>query len=133
MDPSPLPNAAADRRGAVSTDAQTLAGGKRGAPVALTSSGGALPVNLALANNFTHTLTENTTLGAPTNPVAGQSGVIVFTQHASSAKTLGFNSFWKFPGGTVPAASTALGAVDSFAYYVESASRATCQLLKDVR
>lgn len=101
--------------------------------MALTSSAGALPIDLAVANNFSHALTENTTLGAPSNPVAGQSGVIVFTQHASSAKTLGFHSFWKFAGGSVPTLSTSLGAVDTFAYYVESGSRATCSLIKDVR
>jgi len=119
--------------GVINQVAQTLTGAKRGAVVSLTSSGAAVAVNLALANNFAHALTENTTLGTPTNPVAGQSGVIVFTQHASSAKTLGFNSFWKFAGGNVPVLSTSLGAVDTFAYYVESATRATCSLVKDVR
>lgn len=119
--------------GLVSTVAQTFAGGKRGSVVALTSSSASVAIDLAAANNFSHTLVENTTLAAPSNAVAGQSGVVVFTQHASSAKTLAFNSFWKFAGGTVPTLSTSLGAVDSFAYYVESASRATCSLIKDVR
>ena len=119
--------------GLVSTVAQSFAGGKRGAVVALTSSSASVAIDLASANNFSHALTENTTLAAPSNAVAGQSGVVVFTQHASSAKTLAFASFWKFAGGTVPVLSTSLGAVDVFAYYVESASRATCSLIKDVR
>lgn len=117
--------------GVVDLAAQTLAGAKRGAVVALTSSGGSLAIDLAAANNFAHTLTENTTLAAPSNPVAGQSGVIVLTQHASSPKTLAFNAFWKFAGGTVPSLTATNGAVDVLAYYVESATRATCSLIKD--
>ena len=128
-----LAAADASNAGAVTASAQTVGGAKRGAVTALTSSSASVAVDLASANNFAHTLTENTTLAAPSNAVAGQSGVVVFTQHASSAKTLAFNSFWKFAGGTVPVLSTSLGAVDVFAYYVESASRATCSLIKDVR
>ena len=75
---------------------------------------------------------ENSTLAAPSNPVAGQSGVIVITQGAT-AYTLAYNTFYKFAGGTVPTLTATVGAVDTFAYYVESASRATCQLIKDVK
>lgn len=128
-----LVSASAGVAGVVDLAAQTLTGAKRGAVVALTSSAGALPIDLAAANNFAHALTENTTLAAPSNPVAGQSGVIVFAQHSGAAKTLGFNSFWKFAGGTVPTLTTTLGAVDTFAYYVESATRATCSLIKDIK
>lgn len=106
---------------------------QRGTPVALTSSAGSIAVDLDLANNFTHTLTENTTLAAPSNPVAGQSGSIVITQHASAAKTLAYNAFWKFPGGIVPTVSTGASAVDVLSYYVESGTRATCVLLRDVK
>lgn len=133
MTPSGIPDATGTGRGLVSADDQTLGGAKRGAVVELLSSGGVLPIDLSDANNFAHALTENTTLGAPSNPVAGQSGVIVFTQDSGTARTLAFNSFWKFPGGAVPALTTSLGAVDVLAYYVESGSRATCQMIKDVR
>lgn len=131
MNPSGYPDASVDGRGLVGTEEQTLAGAKRGAVVALASSSGALAVDLAAANNFAHTLTENTTLGSPSNPVAGQSGVIAFTQHASSPKTLGFNAFWKFAGGTVPTLTATNGAVDVLAYYVVG-SFAVCQLIKGV-
>lgn len=105
---------------------------QRGTPVALTSSGASIAIDLSLANNFTHTTSENTTLAAPSNPVAGQAGVIVITQGAA-AKTLGYNSFWKFPSGTVPTLTASVGAVDVLSYYVESASRATCVMLNDVK
>lgn len=113
-------------------DANTWEVSQRGAVTALTSSAGSIASNLAATNNFSHTLTENTTLAAPSNPVAGQSGCIVFTQHASSPKTLAFNSNWKFAGGVVPVLSTSPGATDVMSYYVCSAGIIVCQLIKGV-
>jgi len=114
------------------TAAQTFTGGQRGAVTALTSSSASIAINLATNCNFSYATVENSTLAAPSNPVAGQSGVIVITQGAT-ARTLAYNSFYKFAGGTVPTLTATVGAVDVFAYYVESASRATCQLIKDVK
>jgi hypothetical protein len=91
-----------------------------------------MAINLATNNNFSHTTSENTTLSAPSNPVAGQSGVITITQ-GSTARTLAYNTFWKFAGGTVPDLTATAGAVDVFAYNVESATRATAQLIGDVK
>jgi len=112
--------------------AQTFTAAQRGAVTALTSSGASIAVDLALTNNYSHTLTENTTLAAPTNATAGQSGIITFTQHASAPKTLAYNAFWKFPLGVVPTLTATNSAVDVFAYYVNSASFATCQLIKGI-
>ena len=115
-----------------STTANTWNTAQRGAVTALTSSGGAIAINLAISNNFSHALTENTTLAAPSNATAGQSGCIVLTQHASSPKTLTFNSNWKFAGGVVPVLSTSPGATDVMSYYVCSAGIIVCQLIKGV-
>ena len=112
--------------------AQTFTGGQRGAVTALTSSGASIAINLATNCNFSYTTTENSTLAAPSNPVAGQSGVIIITQGATPY-TLAYNTFYKFAGGTVPTLTATASAVDTFAYYVESATRATCQLIKDVK
>ena len=112
--------------------AQTFTGGQRGAVTALTSSGASIAINLATNNNFSYTTSESSTLAAPSNPVAGQSGVITITQGATP-RTLAYNTFWKFPGGTVPTLTATAGAVDVFAYSVESGSRCTCQLIKDVK
>lgn len=117
----------------VGLGSNTFAGAQIGTVTSLTSSAASIAINLAMNNNFSHTMTENTTLAAPSNPVAGQSGIITITQHASAAKTLAYNAFWKFAGGTIPALTTTVGAVDVFAYYVVSASLATCQLIKDVK
>lgn len=118
--------------GSINATSAVIAGAAVGTPSALTSSGASIAINLATACNFTHTTSENTTLAAPSNPVAGQSGIIVITQGAT-ARTLAFNTFWKFAGGTIPTLTATIGAVDIFAYYVESGSRATCSLIGDVK
>ena len=110
----------------------TFTGAQIGTVTALTSTSAAMAINLATNNNFSHTTTENTTLSAPSNPVAGQSGVITITQ-GGTARTLAYNTFWKFAGGTVPTLTATAGAVDVFAYNVESATRCTAQLIKDVK
>jgi hypothetical protein len=111
--------------------ANTFTGAQIGTVTALTSASASMAINLATNNNFSHTTSENTTLALPSNPVAGQSGVITITQ-GGTARTLAYNTFWKFAGGTVPTLTPTVGAVDVFAYSVESATRATAQLIKDV-
>ena len=107
---------------------------QRGTFVTLTSSSASIAVDLSLANNFKHTLTENTTLASPSNVVAGQSGLIEFTQHASSPKTLAFNSFWKFSGGTVATLTATNSALDLLSYTTNSSgTSATCSILKDIK
>lgn len=124
--------AATDTVAALGT-VQSWTKAQRGTSTALTSSSASIAVDLSLANNFTHALTENTTLANPTNIVQGQSGVIVLTQNASAAKTLAFGSYWKFVGGTAPSLTTTLSAVDVLAYYVESSTRITARIMNDVK
>jgi hypothetical protein len=112
--------------------ANTFTGAQIGTVTALTSSAAAIAVNLTTNNNFSYTTVENSTLSLPSNPVAGQSGVITITQGAT-ARTLAYNTFWKFAGGTVPTLTATAAAVDMFAYQIESATRATAQLIKDVK
>ena len=105
-----------------------------GAVTALTSTSNSIAINLATNCNFSHTFTENTTLANPSSPVAGQSGAIFFTQHASSVKTLAFGSYWLFPaienGGADPAVTATVSAVDVLYYYVLSATQIACHLSK---
>jgi len=111
----------------------TFTGSQIGTVTALSSSAASIAIDLATTNNWSHTLTENTTLAAPSNPVAGQSGVINFTNHASSPKTLAYNTFWEFAAGEVPVLTATNSAVDTFVYYVQSATKATCNLVGDVK
>jgi hypothetical protein len=114
--------------------AQTFTAGQRGAYVALVNSSGSVAIDLDLSNNFNHTLTEDTTLAAPTNATAGQAGIIQFNQHADSPKTMAFNAFWKWPGGTDGTLTAANSAVDIMSYVVDSTGTfATCSMLNDIK
>jgi hypothetical protein len=91
-----------------------------GTVTALTSTTNSIAVNMALTNNFSHTMTENTTLAAPSNAVAGTTGCIIFTQDAGTARTLAFNTAWKPASGTTAIISTTLGSTNVMTYVVES-------------
>lgn len=110
--------------------AQSFTAAQRGAVTALTSAS-TVTADFAVANNFSLALAHNVTLANPSNLTAGQSGVIVITQGAGTAYTVAYGSAWKFSGGT-PTMSTALSSVSTLAYYVESASRITAQLITSV-
>ena len=111
--------------------AQSYTKAQRGTPVPLVD--GTVAVDLSLGNNFTLTLAENSTLSAPTNATAGQSGVIVVTQNATGNFTLGYNTAYKFAGGTVPTVTSDANAVSVLAYYVESSTRITMTALLDTK
>lgn len=91
------------------------------APVALTSVSNSIAVNAALSNNFTHTLTENTTLANPTGLTDGMHLFFRFKQHASSAKTLAFDTKYKFDGGSDPVIPTSLGSKTIMSCYYNAA------------
>ena len=133
-------NPTADRTVTLPDETTTLAGlavaqsytkAQRGTPVPLTD--GTVAVDLSLGNNFTLTLAEDSTLSAPTNATAGQSGVIVVTQDGTGNRTLGYNTAYKFAGGTVPTVTATANAVSVLAYYVESSSRITMTALLDTK
>lgn len=110
---------------------QSFSKAQRGSVVALTD-GATITPDFAESNNFSVTLGGNRTLANPSNQTAGQSGTIVVTQDATGSRTLAFGSNWKFPGGTAPTLTTTGSSVDVIAYYVESASRITAQVLLNV-
>ena len=120
--------------GASLTAGNTFAKAQIGGVTALSSSGNSIATDLSLNNNFSHTFTENTTLANPTNVVAGQSGRIFFTQHASSPKTLAFGSYWLFPatenGGADPAVTATNSAIDVLYYDVLSSTQISAHLAK---
>jgi len=117
----------------VNNTTRSFTGAQRGNVTILTSAAGAVAINLAANNNFSHSTIENTTLSLPTNPVAGQSGIITITQGVTPYQ-LTYNPFWRFAnGGFVPLLTLTAGAVDVFAYYVNDAGFATCSLIKNVK
>ena len=120
----------AERINVSSAGVTTFKKAARASETALTSSGASIAIDLSANNDFTHTMTENTTLAAPSNAVVGQSGSIRITQHASAPKTLAYNTAWKFAGGTIPTLTATNGAFDTLYYYVRSASVIECSLIK---
>jgi hypothetical protein len=111
---------------------QAFSAAQRGTYVTLTDAA-TIATDLSLGNNFQVTLGGNRTLGAPTNVVAGQSGIIRVVQDGTGSRTLAYNSVWKFPGGTAPTLTTTANAVDLLAYHVESATRIAVRFIGDVK
>ncbi len=109
--------------------AQTFTHGQRVGATALTSTSNDTAIDLSLNNNFTATLTEDTTLANPTNIVAGQSGRIAITQ-AAGDYTVAFDTYYKFPGGSTPSVSTGTGALDLLYYDIVDSTHICCNLVK---
>ena len=117
---------------AVTNAAQSFTAAQRGSYVTLTDAA-TVAIDLSLSNNYQVTLGGNRTIGAPTNVVAGQSGVIRLVQDATGSRTASWNSAFKFPGGTAPTLTTTANAVDLVAYHVESATRIAARFIGDVK
>ncbi len=102
-------------------DDSTWTGAQRPTVTALTSSAASIAIELNDSNDFSHTFTEDTTLANPTSvAVAGQSGSIYLTQHASAPKTLAFGSEYDFAGGTAPTVTATNSARDRLDYVVRA-------------
>ncbi|MDP6586001.1 MAG: hypothetical protein QF535_15225, partial [Anaerolineales bacterium] len=97
------------------------AGSQKATVTALTSTSNVMAIAILTSNDFSHTFTENTTLSNPSDTaVAGQSGSIYLTQHASSPKTLAFGSEYDFAGGTAPTVTATNSARDRLDYVVRA-------------
>ena len=110
---------------------QSFTAAQRGTVVALgLVSAGATTLDFATGNHFSLDLPAggSVTLANPSNLTGGQSGCVVITQNSSTAATVAYGSAWTFVGGT-PSVSTNLGSVNVIAYFAESGSRITAQLL----
>ncbi len=114
---------------ALTTGSQTFTGGRRNAVVALASTGQITP-DFSAGNNFSISMTVNTTLAAGTAGAVGQEGRITIFQN-STAKTLAYDSaFYKFAGGTTATISTAtaVGTTDVLRYYIMTTTSAECEI-----
>lgn len=89
-----------------------------------------IAVDLATGINFTTTMTGNRTLGNPTNPKVGQSGVIEFIQDSTGNRTITFGANYKFASGAVKTLSTAANSKDYLSYFVVGATFILCSLTK---
>ena len=83
-------------------------------------------------NIFLVTLGGNRTLAAPSNMGAGQTGHYYLIQDATGGRTVGFNSVFKFAGGTVPTATSASGSTDILFYTARSATTIDAVMLNNM-
>jgi hypothetical protein len=81
--------------------------------------------------NFTVTLAGNRTLANPTNIVVGQTGSIFLVQDGTGSRTLSFDTYYDFAGGTAPTISTTAAAVDRIDYIVRTATSIHCVFTAD--
>jgi hypothetical protein len=88
-----------------------------------------ITLDFRTANNFSTTLTGNTTFANPSNISAGQSGVIFITQDGTGSRTAAFGSYWDFSDGTAPTLSTGASAVDMIAWIARSSTKISAQFL----
>lgn len=82
-------------------------------------------MDLSASNNFNLTLGGNRTLGVPTNPVAGQSGLISVRQDITGSRTLAYSWPFMFVGGVAPTLSTGKLVLDQLMYIVNNYSTST--------
>ena len=112
--------------------AQTWTKGQRGEVTAL-SDAATIAVDFADSNFFSVTLGGNRQLGNPSNMVAGQSGAIFITQGGGGSRTLSYDTYWDFAGGSAPVLTTTGGAVDVLVYMVRTSTSVVGHLIKDVK
>jgi len=112
--------------------AQNFTAAQRGSYVTLTDAA-TVAIDLSLGNHHQVVLGGNRVIGAPTNVVAGQSGVIRLVQDGTGSRTASWNSVFKFPGGSAPTLTTAANSVDLVAYHVESTTRIAARFIGDVK
>ena len=110
-----------------------LTGGAAANITDVTQSGATITFDFALSCHHKVTLTQNATLGAPSNQAVGQSGSLFITQPSSGNYTVAYNSAFKFAGGTTPTASTSSDAVDRIDYIVLSSNVIHAVMSLDVK
>ena len=111
----------------------SLTGGAAANITDVTQSGATITFDFALSCHHKVTLTQNATLGAPSNQAVGQSGSIFITQPSSGNYTVAYNSAFKFAGGSTPTASTSSNAVDRIDYIVLSSNVIHAVMSLDVK
>jgi hypothetical protein len=81
---------------------------------------GVITLDFSGSNNFELILGGSSTLGAPTLPSGGQTGVITVRQDGTGSHTLAYSGGWQFAGATAPTLTTTASGVDVLTYYVTS-------------
>ena len=88
-----------------------------------------ITLDFRTANNFTVTLTGNTTFANPSNLAAGQSGIVFVIQDGTGSRTAAFGSYWDFSEGTAPTLSTGANQVDVVAWIARTNTNIAAQFI----
>lgn len=81
-----------------------------------------IAVDMSAGNNFVVTLTDNRTMGNPSNTKVGQEGRIIINQDSGGSRTLTWSSNWEFAAGAAPTLTATASAKDIVTYFVQSAT-----------
>ena len=79
------------------------------------------------------TLTANTTFDAPTNQVDGSVYVITIIQDGTGSRTAGWNTVFKWAGGTAPTLTTDASAKDVFTFVSDGTNMNNVAQVLDVK
>lgn len=93
-------------------DGANFTGHAQTAPVAGSSTGGVLTLDMTESNVFTSTLTENVVTLTLNNPAQGQTVNMLLTQDSTGSRLMTWPASFKWPGGTASVLSTNSNAVD---------------------
>jgi len=82
----------------------------------LSITNGTIPWDLSSNQVARLSVTTNSTLNNPSNPVDGATYLLTITQGGSGSNTLSFGTAYKFPGGVAPTLSIVAGDVDVLSF-----------------
>ena len=85
------------------------------------SGTGTVQINCCASNVFRIVLTQSVTMLAPNNPLSGQTINIVLKQGGSGSYTVTWPDNFKFPGGSAPSLTNAVGSIDILSCQYDSA------------
>jgi hypothetical protein len=108
-----------------------------GAPITLPDGvdGSFMTPDLNLGVDFIWTLGGSRTLNAPLNigNKIGQKGMFYLIQGGTGTNLIGWANTYKFPGGTKPVLSTAVGTVDVMSYTVRNSTEIHCFFAREMK
>lgn len=87
----------------------------------LAISSGVVQINCCASNVFRLVLTQNVTFLAPNNPLSGQTINVILKQGGSGSYTVTWPDNFKFPGGSAPSLTNAVGSIDILSCQYDSA------------
>ena len=96
-------------------------------------TGGAPLPNLKQGTVHRRIITQNVTVGAPTNMVDGIEFTVILVQDSTGSRTASWNAVYKWAGGSAPTLSTGANAVDIFRFWTNGTNAYEISRALDVK